>query len=114
MYTNIEKVEIFLVLHDKVALLIRRRAERRIRNRHQRAVYIENFDQKMNFCDSDEIEIRLPFCRSLSTFENIFGGLYTYIFYSMASSKRWLEVICVVKSKAIQRNLNIKLEIFKI
>ena len=86
--TNIEKVEILHVLHDKVALLIRRRSERGTRNCHQRVcrkvctIYIENVDQKMNFLyDSDEIEIRLPFCRSFSTFWNIFCGLCTEVFY---------------------------------
>ena len=35
-------------------------------------------------------------------FCNIRGGLCAQVFYSLAWSKRWLEVICVVKSKAIQ------------
>ena len=35
----------------------------------------------MNFYDSDEIEIRLPFYRSFSTFRNIFGGLCTQVTY---------------------------------
>ena len=52
---NMEKVEIFHVLHHKVALLMRRRSEQRTRNRHQRifgkvwTIYIENVDQKTNF-----------------------------------------------------------------
>ena len=35
-YTNIDKVKMFHVLHNKVALLTRRRSERGTRNRHQR------------------------------------------------------------------------------
>ena len=52
---NMEKVEIFHVLHHKVALLMRRRSEQRTRNRHQRifgkvwTIHIENVDQKTNF-----------------------------------------------------------------
>ena len=58
----------------------------------------------MNFLyDSDEIEIRLPFYRSFSTFWIIFGGLCTQIFYSSAWGKKRLEVICVLKSKVIQK-----------
>ena len=94
--TNIEKVEILHVLHAKVALLMRRRSELGTRNCHQiifRKVwtrYIENVDQKMNFLyDSDEID-------------SFFGGLCTKGFYSSTWGKKWLEVICVVKSKVIQ------------
>ena len=53
--TNIEKVEIFHVLHHKVALPMRRRSEQRTRNQHQRifgkvwTIYIENVDEKTNF-----------------------------------------------------------------
>ena len=102
--TNIEKVEILHVLHDKIALLMRRRSERGTRNCHQRllrkvwTIYIENFDQQMSSLhDSDKIKIRLPFYRFL------FGGLCTQVFYSSVWGKKWLEVICVVKSKVIQR-----------
>ena len=70
--TYIEKVEILHVLHNKVALLMRRRSEPGTRNCHQIifrrvwTIYIENVNQKMNFLyDSDEIEIRLPFYRFL-------------------------------------------------
>ena len=31
-------------------------------------IHVENIDQKINFYDSDETEIRLPFYRSFSTF----------------------------------------------
>ena len=58
---------------------------------------MENVDQRWIFYDSDEIEIRLPFYRSF--------GIYLVVFalkYSLALGKRWLEVICVVKSKLIQ------------
>ena len=81
-YTNIEKVEKLHVLHDKVALLIRKCFERGTRNHHQIifrkvwTMYIENVDQKINFLyDSGEIEIRLPFHRSYLKFWNLFGGL---------------------------------------
>ena len=33
--------------------------------------FVENIDQKMNFYDSDETEIRLPFNRSFPVFWNI-------------------------------------------
>ena len=52
--------------------------------------------------DSDEIEIRLPFFSSFSIFWDILGGLCTQVFYSSEWSKRWVEVIYVVKSKAMQ------------
>ena len=35
-YTNIDKVKIFCVLHDKVALLTKRYCQWETRNRHQR------------------------------------------------------------------------------
>ena len=57
------------------------------------------------FYDSDKIEFRLPFYRSFSTFWNIFGGLCTQVFYSSIWGKRWLEVICFVKSKFVQIQL---------
>ena len=52
-----EKVEIFHVLRNKVALLMRRRSEQGTRNCHQPifrkvfiiCIYIENVDQKMDF-----------------------------------------------------------------
>ena len=34
--------------------------------------------------DSGEIETRIPFYRSFSTFWNIFGGFCTDVFYSLA------------------------------
>ena len=34
-HTNIDKVEMFYILHNKVALLTRRYSERETRNRHQ-------------------------------------------------------------------------------
>ena len=77
---------------------MRKRYERRTRNCHRKffrkvwtiylASYIKNVNQKMNFYDSDEIELRLPFYRSFSTFWNIFGGLCTHVFYSSTWGKR--------------------------
>ena len=67
--TNIDIVKIFFVLHNKAALLTRdvlsweqsivtkEFLERFLTNHIQ----IGNIDQKINFYDSDETEIRLPF-----------------------------------------------------
>ena len=103
--TNIEKIEILHVLHDTVALLMRRRSERGARNCHQiifrKFWTIEKVGQKMNFYMTDEIEIRFRFYRSFSTFWNIFDGLCTRVFYSSTLGKKLLEVI-FVKSKVIQ------------
>ena len=52
--------------YDKVLLLTRRHYQNRTRNCGQRhfrkfwTSYLQNFDQKMTFDDSDQIEIRLP------------------------------------------------------
>ena len=72
-------------------------------------IHIENIDQKINFYDSDETEIRLPFYRSFSIFYNVFGGLCTQVFYSWG----WVRAnvksfICVVKLKSHNLNPNIK------
>ena len=40
--------------------------------------------KRLTFCDFNEIETRLPFNRSFSTFWNIFGSLWTHVFYSSA------------------------------
>ena len=81
----------FHVLHNKVALLIRKNSERGTKNCHQRCfrkvstIFIENIDQKMNFFyDSGEIEIRLSLYRYFSTFRNIFGGICVQVFCSSA------------------------------
>ena len=77
--------------YKKITLLTRRHSEQGTINHHQiisRKVwtiyyqYIQNVDQKMNFYDSDEIEIKPPFYRSFSTFWNIIGGFCTQVFYS--------------------------------
>ena len=61
----------FCVLHDKVALLTRTCSEWRTRNCHQilftKVLTIRKRWSKDEFFDS-EIDIRLPFYRSLSTF----------------------------------------------
>ena len=52
-----------------------------------------------------QMKLRLDFLftdLSRQVFWNIFDGLCTQAFYASAWSKRWLEVICVIKSKAIQ------------
>ena len=65
------------------------------RNCHQKSfrkvwiIYIKNVDQKMNFYMAlMEIEIRLSFYRSFSTFWNIFGGLRTQVFFLLAWGKK--------------------------
>ena len=64
-------------------------------------IHIENIDQKINFYDSDETEIRLPFCRSFSTFQNVFGGLCTQVFCSWSWVRGDVKsFICVVKLKS--------------
>lgn len=91
-YTNINKVDISLVLHNKDALLMRRYSEHKHSEQKPfRKVwtrYVLNFDQTlMKRCtsdDSDETVIWLP-CyrnRSFSIFSNIFGRLCDQIFYS--------------------------------
>ena len=106
--SNTENVEIFHGLHDKVALLMRRRSERGTRNRHQNIfgkvqtmhIYqcIEMLIERWIFCESDGIEIRLHFYRPFSTFCSSF-------LFSLAWGKRWLEVTCAIKSKVIQPQL---------
>ena len=65
--SKIEKFEILHVLHDKVALLMRKHSEWGTRNCHQKSfrkvwiIYIENFDQKMNFLYNSLIKLRLNF-----------------------------------------------------
>ena len=52
-----------------------------------------------------QMKLRLDFLftdLSRYVFWNIFGGLWAQAFYASAWNKRWLEVICVIKSKAIQ------------
>ena len=41
-------------------------------------------NERWFFYDSEEIEIRLSFNRSFSAFWNIFGGLFSQVFYSSA------------------------------
>ena len=101
--TNIEKFEILHVLHDKVALLMRRGSLPGTRNcdqiifRKVWIIYRENINQKMNFYMT-LMKLRLDF---LFTYF-FFGGLCTQVFYSLTWGKKWLKVICVVKSKLIQ------------
>ena len=74
--TNTDIVKIFCVLQNKVALLTRDVLRGGTRNCLQRIfrkvlpnhIHLENIDQKINFYDSRETEIRLPFYRSFSTF----------------------------------------------
>ena len=74
---------------------MRRRSERGRTNHYQIifrkawTIYIENIGQKMSFLSySDETEITFPFCRSFSTFWNIFRGLCSQVFYSSAWGKK--------------------------
>ena len=62
-------------------------------------IYIENVKQRQNFYDSDEIEIRLSFYRSSSRFRNTYWwSLHSGFLLISMGFKRWLEVICTVKS----------------
>ena len=81
--TKIDKVEIFYVVYNKVALLTRRLSEMGTRNCHQIifrkvwAIYLEMLIKK-NFLydsDSDEIEIRLFFWQFSQNF-----GTYLVVF----------------------------------
>ena len=101
--TNIEKVEISHVLLDKVALLMKRCSERGTRNCCQRisrkvwTTYIENVDQTW-ILYMTRMKLVLDFLFT----DSFFGVLCTQVFYSSAWGKKWLKVICVVKSKVIQ------------
>ena len=75
--TNIYIVKLFCVSHNKVALLTRdglngeqEIVTKEFLERFYLTIYkyIENIDQKINFYDSDETKIRLPFYRFFSTF----------------------------------------------
>ena len=64
--TNIDIVKIFSVLHNKVTLLTRdvlSREQEIVTNKEflERIYHTENIDQKINFYDPDETEIRLLF-----------------------------------------------------
>ena len=91
--SNIDKVKMFCVLHDKVALLTRRRSEwgktdchRIIFRKVLTITYRKCWSKDEFFNGSDETDIRLPFHRSFSTFWNIFGGYFNswWVFYSWA------------------------------
>ena len=79
-------------------------------------IHIENIDQKINFYDSDETEIRLPFYRSFSTFQNVFGAgwslhsSFLFMLMVIGKDKRWRKVIylCCEIKKSYNRNPNIK------
>ena len=64
--------------------------------------YIENVDQKMNFCDSDEIEIRLSLYRSFSTIWNSLVVFTLKYLFTGIEGNRGLKAIYVVNSKVIQ------------
>ena len=62
--------------------------------------------KRLIFCDSEtdfyETDIRLPFYRSFSTFQNIFDDLYTQVFYSWAWVRRGYiksHLCCEIKSQ---------------
>ena len=65
------------------------------------------------FRDADEIEIRLPFCRSFTTSWNIFGGLCAQVFYSRAWIIGDVKSFVSQKQKLCNHNPNIETEIFK-
>ena len=87
---------------EKAAILMRRYFERRTKNCEQRLFsqvwtrYIQNVDQKTNFNDSDEIEIRYPCYRSFSRVWNISGDLCTQTYYSwMKDGFKQFSFICL-------------------
>lgn len=80
--TNIDKAEIFCVLHDKFPLPTRRRSDRETRHHKPRIFKTRCLTDFSIFDDdSEKIEIRLSFCRSFSIFWYISEGLYTKCFY---------------------------------
>ena len=88
-YINIDKVELFCALNDKVSLQTRC-SERGTGNHHQRIctrVYTKHWSI---FDESEEIEIRLPFYRSF-TFWNLSDGLRTEIIYLWIESESDLD-----------------------
>ena len=100
LITNIYIVKIFFVLHNKVSLLNKRCSERGTRIRHQRNFkkvlpsnhILENIDQKINFYDPDETEIRFPLQIFLNIFECIWWSLHSSFLF-MVIGKRWRKVI---------------------
>ena len=120
VYTNIDKVEIFHVLCNKVALLTMRHSQRGARNRHQRVfrkvwtiIYIENVDQKDEFFMT-LMKLRLDFLfTDLSQCFGIDLMVFALKFFIQGHGcKRWRKVICVVKLKVLQHHIA-KVEIFK-
>ena len=91
---------------------MRRRSKRETRNRQQRIfrkvwtiyyIYIKNVDQKMNFFMT-QIKLRLDY--PFTDLPHYFGTylvvfvLKFFIHLQYGVSRRYLEVICVVKSKS--------------
>ena len=89
-HTDIEKVEIFHVLHNKVALLLRRRSKRGTRNHHQIifskvwTIYIENAGQKKDEFFMILIKLRL--------FLQIFLDILEFIWWSLHSSFLFINI----------------------
>ena len=102
-HTNIKKVETLYVLHDKVALLMRKRSERGTRNRHRRilrkvwTMYTENGDQRGIFYMT-LIRLRLGFL--FADLSQSFA-IYLVVFNSRVKSGS-KSFHCVVKSKVIE------------
>ena len=107
-YTNIDKIKVFCVLHDKVVPLTRRYPEHGTRNCHHgifRKVLTRYCTYRKRL-SKDEffmtlMKLRLDFLLlniSFSTFQNIFGGIWNQVFYSQA----W--VGSDVKSFSSQKN----------
>ena len=110
--TNIDIVKIF-VLHNKVALLTRDvlSGEQEIVTKdflekfyQTIKLHIESIDQKINFYDPDETEIRLPFLQIfLNILECIWWSLHSSFLF-MVMGKRWHKVIylCHEITKSLQ------------
>ena len=103
LYYNIDKVKIFCVIHDKVALLTRRCSEWGTRNRHQR-IFRKVLTIRKRW-SKDEFFMTLKLILDfLFTYIQIFLNILEYIWWSlqssilfMGTSKKWRKVICVVK-----------------
>ena len=114
--TNIDKVTIFWVLHDKVVLLTRRQLERGTRNRHQRifrkVLTMSDIYIYRKYWLKDEfymtlMELRLDFLEYIWRSLHSCFYLWTWLRGDLKSSVLW-------NWKSCNHNPNIKPNIFQI